>query len=98
MKKYHHCVKFTYPLSFQTRIPKVDQHTGGKWLRYWCHNFVWDCISGLALEFYGDEIKGFVMNIEGFVMNIWVTHSELPNKGVRMFISFAIFATLQARY
>ena len=32
MKKYHHCVKFTYPLSFQTRIPKVDQHTGGKWL------------------------------------------------------------------
>ena len=30
MKKYHHCVKFTYPLSFQTRIPKVDQHTGGK--------------------------------------------------------------------
>ena len=31
-KKYHHCVKFTYPLSFQTRIPKVDQHTGGKWL------------------------------------------------------------------
>ena len=24
MKKYHHCVKFTYPLSFQTRIPKVD--------------------------------------------------------------------------
>ena len=25
MKKYHHCVKFTYPLSFQTRIPKVDQ-------------------------------------------------------------------------
>ena len=31
MKKYHHCVKFTYPLSFQTRIPKVDQHTGGKW-------------------------------------------------------------------
>ena len=21
MKKYHHCVKFTYPLSFQTRIP-----------------------------------------------------------------------------
>ena len=22
MKKYHHCVKFTYPLSFQTRIPK----------------------------------------------------------------------------
>ena len=29
MKKYHHCVKFTYPLSFQTRIPKVDQHTGG---------------------------------------------------------------------
>ena len=34
MKKYHHCVKFTYPLSFQTRIPKVDQHTGGKWLKY----------------------------------------------------------------
>ena len=32
MKKYHHCVKFTYPLSFQTRIPKVDQHIGGKWL------------------------------------------------------------------
>ena len=32
MKKYRHCVKFTYPLSFQTRIPKVDQHTGGKWL------------------------------------------------------------------
>ena len=32
MKKHHHCVKFTYPLSFQTRIPKVDQHTGGKWL------------------------------------------------------------------
>ena len=32
MKKYHHCVKFTYPLSFQTRIPKVDQYTGGKWL------------------------------------------------------------------
>ena len=32
MKKYHHCVKFTYPLSFHTRIPKVDQHTGGKWL------------------------------------------------------------------
>ena len=32
MKKYHHCVKFTYPLPFQTRIPKVDQHTGGKWL------------------------------------------------------------------
>ena len=32
MKKYHHCVKFTYPLSFQTGIPKVDQHTGGKWL------------------------------------------------------------------
>ena len=32
MKKYHHCVKFTYPLSFQTRIPKVDQQTGGKWL------------------------------------------------------------------
>ena len=32
MKKYHHCIKFTYPLSFQTRIPKVDQHTGGKWL------------------------------------------------------------------
>ena len=32
IKKYHHCVKFTYPLSFQTRIPKVDQHTGGKWL------------------------------------------------------------------
>ena len=29
MKKYHHCVKFTYPLPFQTRIPKVDQHTGG---------------------------------------------------------------------
>ena len=28
MKKYHHCVKFTYPLSFQTRIPKVDQHSG----------------------------------------------------------------------
>ena len=23
MKKYHHCVKFTYPLSFQTRIPKI---------------------------------------------------------------------------
>ena len=32
MKKYHHCVKFTYPLSFQTRIPKVDQHTGGKYV------------------------------------------------------------------
>ena len=32
MKKYLHCVKITYPLSFQTRIPKVDQHTGGKWL------------------------------------------------------------------
>ena len=33
MKKYHHCVKFTYPLSFQTRIPKVDQHTDVKLLR-----------------------------------------------------------------
>ena len=39
MKKYHHCVKFTYPLSFQTRIPKVDQHTGGKWLIQWCLDY-----------------------------------------------------------
>ena len=28
MKKYHHFVKFTYPLSFQTRIPKVDNSDG----------------------------------------------------------------------
>ena len=34
MKKYHHCVKFTYPLSFQTRIPKVDQHTGGNIIKF----------------------------------------------------------------
>ena len=27
MKKYHHCVKFTYPLSFQTRIPKEHVKT-----------------------------------------------------------------------
>ena len=31
MKKYHHCVKFTYPLSFQTRIPKVSQITANEY-------------------------------------------------------------------
>ena len=35
MKKLYflpHYVKRTNPLSFQTRFPKVDEHTGGKWL------------------------------------------------------------------
>ena len=52
MKNYHHCVKFTYPLSFQTRIPKVDQHTGGKWLIHgtkhrWCRDTICDNISDI---------------------------------------------------
>ena len=32
MKKVFHCVKLTKPLSLKTRFPKMDQHTGGKWL------------------------------------------------------------------
>ena len=58
MKKYHHCVKFTYPLSFQTRIPKVDQHTGGKWLisyeitfsytKYFVHSYTVDVVFNLS--------------------------------------------------
>ena len=62
MKKYHHCVKFTYPLSFQTRIPKVDQHTGGKWL-----------IHGTKHRKDNDIVLSLRFGLFSIISNLWAS-------------------------
>ena len=67
MKKYHHCVKFTYPLSFQTRIPKVDQHTGGKWL---IHLIMITKLTKCVLQIGGLIYGNFISSLFGFMKQL----------------------------